>query len=72
MIEDAIPRDRHAIEQDVANVGMRITQLCGSLRSGETAEQIGDVPHVLGAAANDLLRLSGELTEVWPKPQAAT
>ncbi len=72
MIEDSIPRDRHEIEQDIANVGVRIERVCGSLRSGETAEQIGDAPGGLSQAADDLKRLSGELAEVWPKPQAAT
>ncbi len=65
-------RDRYAIEQDIAQVEMKIAQLCGSLRSGETAEQQDDVPGRLIEAANDLMRLSGELAEVWHKPQVAT
>jgi len=70
MTEDPIPRDRHEIEQDIANVGTKIAQQVAQLRSGESAEQIGDVPGRLKQAANELLRLADELADVWPKPAA--
>jgi hypothetical protein len=68
--EEPISRDRHAIEQEIANVGVRIAQLCDSLRSGETAEQLGDVPSKLRGAADELSRLADDLAEVWPAPSA--
>jgi hypothetical protein len=69
MTEVPITRDRHAIEQDIANAGMKISRQLEPLRLGETPEQIGDVPGALKQAAGELLRLAGELAEVWPKPQ---
>lgn len=64
------PPDRHAIEQEIATIGVRIAPLCDSLRSGETAEQLGDVPSNLRKAANELSRLADDLAEVWPAPDA--
>lgn len=58
-------RDRHELTEAIANVELSIAAQRSRLISGETDEQIGDVPGAIKQAADDLLRLARELEAIW-------
>jgi len=61
MTEDPIPRDRHAITEDIADVHIRVGHAVDLLRGGTTAEELVNLPGLLSSAATELERLAHEL-----------
>lgn len=68
-MDDAMPRDRFAIEQDIQDARQRLTALCDRVRSGESAEQIGAAPTELADIAQVLGSLAAEWDSVWTNRQ---